>query len=115
MRLHFEQHRMLAGNVMAFEHIVEQGDGLLEESDRARMPDRNADKRRHVLAEFSRINGGVITGDDCAVLKLLDALDHRGRGETDLLGELRERDPAVLLENRDYLQIYSIGLESLVA
>ncbi len=79
------------------------------------MPDRNADKRRHVLAEFSRIDRGVIAGDDFAVFEFLDALDYRGRGEADLLGKLRERDPSMLLENRDYLQIYSIGLESLVA
>jgi len=52
MRLHLEQHGMLAGYMVAFEHIVEQGDGFFEESDRARMPDQNADKCCHVLAEL---------------------------------------------------------------
>ena len=50
----------------------------------------------------------VVAGDDAAVFELLDALDHRGRRQSDLLAELDQRDPAVLLQQGDNLQVDGI-------
>src|SRR5580693_6114145 len=93
---------------MAFEHIVEEGDGFLEQRNCFRMRNRNADERRDVLAEASRVDGGVIADDDAAVFELLDALVDRRRGQPYLLTEFDERNPAVLLQQSDNLQIDSI-------
>ena len=40
-----------------------------------------------------------------AVLELLDALDHRRRGEADLLADLGQRPLAVLLQQREDAQV----------
>ena len=77
------------------------------------MADRDADKSRHVLAHLPRIHRSVIAGDDAAVFELFDPLDHRGRREPDLFAKLDQRNSAVLLQNRDDLQIDRIGLEGL--
>ena len=71
----FSKQRVLTGDVMAFEHVVEQRDGFLEQRDRFRMRDRHADERGDVLAEPRRVDRGVIAGDDAAVFEFLDALD----------------------------------------
>src|SRR5208282_4481037 len=65
--LHLEQHRVLAGNVVAFEDIFEQLDRLLEQSDSFRMGDRDANKCGDILAEAARIERRVITRDQTAV------------------------------------------------
>jgi len=93
---------------MAFENVVEQRDRFLEERNRFRMRDRHADERGDVLAETGRIDGRVIADDDAAVFEFFDALVDRRRGEADLLAELDERNPAVLLQEGDNLQVNSI-------
>src|SRR5215470_6998695 len=75
MRLHLEQNGMLASHMMALEDIVELLNGFLENPDGARVADRHADERAHVLAQFSCVDGGMITRDDAAVFEFLDALD----------------------------------------
>ena len=52
----------------------------------------------------------VVAGDDAAVLELLDALDHRRRREADLLADLGERQPAVLLQQRQDAEVDVVEL-----
>src|SRR5215472_2234892 len=76
MCLHLKQNGMLAGHMMAFEDIVELLNGLFKNSDCAWVADRHANKRSYVLSQFSRVNRGMITGDDAEVFELLDAFDN---------------------------------------
>ena len=89
---------MFAGDVMTFEHIVDQRDGVLEGRDRFRMRDRNADERGDILAEFARVNRRLVAGDDPAIFEFLDAIDHRRRRQSNLLAELDQRDASLVLQ-----------------
>ena len=95
--LHLEEQRVLAGHVMALEHVVERRDVALEAADRLRVRYGDPDEGGDVLADEPGVDHRVIAGDDAAVLELLHALGHRGRGEPDVIADLRERQPAVLL------------------
>src|SRR5580658_10584558 len=52
----FHHQRVLTGHVMAFEHVVEKGDGFLEQRNCFRMRNRNADEGGYVLAKASRVD-----------------------------------------------------------
>jgi len=97
--LYLEQHRVLAGDVMAFEDIIDKLDGLLEQVDRLGMGDGDADKGAHILTQPPGVNRRVITHNHAAVLELLDPLNDRRRRQPHLLPELDVSYPPVILQN----------------
>src|SRR5207249_3951854 len=94
-RLHLEQQRVLAGHVVALEHVAERGHLALEVTDPARVRDQHPDESGDVEAEPARVQDGAVAGHDAGGLELLDALEHRGGAQTHLLSDANERRPAV--------------------
>ncbi len=83
---------------MTLEHGVDRSDLALDRGDRARVRGRDADEGGDVLAEQTRIEQRDVIRDHPRLFELVDALDHGGRGEADLLADRRERLFAVLLQ-----------------
>ena len=96
---------MLAGDVMALEHALELRDLLLELADELRMTDDDADERGDVLANPPRVDDSAVAGDHFVVFELLDALDHRRRRQPNLLADLGQRQLAVLLQQRQNMEV----------
>src|SRR5436305_8955379 len=101
--------------MMTFKNIVESLNGFLEGADSAGMADRYADEGSDILTQLSRIDGRMITGDNPAILQLLDTLDNGRRRQAHLFGQFGQRDTAVLLQSSEDLQVDGIRLEHLVA
>src|SRR5208282_4861676 len=111
----FQHEGVLTGDVMAFEDVVEQRDGFLEQRNCFWMRDRHADERGDVLAEAGRVDGGVVADNNSTVFEFFYALVDRRRREPDLFTELDERNPAVLLQETDNLQVDGIEFEGIPA
>src|SRR5207249_8508586 len=109
--LHLEEQRVLAGHVVALEHVAERGHLALEVADPARVRDEHPDEGGDVEAEPARVQDGAVTGDDARGLEPLDALEHRGGAEIDLLADADEGGPAVLLQEREDAEVYVVQLE----
>src|SRR2546425_1217090 len=110
-RLHLEQQRVLAGHVVALEHVAQRGHLALEVADPARVRDEHPDEGRDVETDPARVQDGAVAGDDAGGLELLDALEHRGGAEIDLLADANEGGPAVLLEQGEDAEVYVVQLE----
>src|SRR5277367_130046 len=110
-----EQKSMLAGHVMAFQHIIEKINRFLEKADRFGMTDRYSDERGHVLAEQTSVDRGLIAGDYSTVFKFLDAFDYRRRRQPYLLTQLHMRNPPMLLQDRDNLEVDVIKFHGAVS
>ena len=82
---------MLAGHVMAFENVVEQRHGPLEQTDRARMTDRDANEGGNIFAQLAGINRRMVARNKAAIFKLLDALDPVMIKALDIAYTTRER------------------------
>ena len=100
-----EQKRELAGDMVAFEDLVEVADRLDETGLEFGMFDEYLDERRDVLAQLPLVQERDIAADDAAALELPDPLVDGGRGETDRLGQLRLRDLGVVLKQRQKLAV----------
>src|SRR5438093_637488 len=109
--LHLEQQRVLAGHVVALEHVAQRGHLALEVADPARVRDQHPDEGGDVEAEPARVQDGAVAGDDAGGLELLDALEHGGCAETHLLADADERRPAVLLQQAEDAEVYVVQLE----
>src|SRR5207253_10047235 len=72
---------------------------------------READERGDVHADAPRVQHRVIPGDDARVLALLHALRHRRRGEPDVLADLRQRQPTILLQEGQDVAVDGIEIE----
>src|SRR6185436_6937575 len=96
--LHLEQEGERARDVMALEHVRERGHLLLEAVDGIRIARDDADERRDVHADLPAVDDRMIAGDHAGRFELLDALEHRRRGQADLLAESREWRSAVVLQ-----------------
>src|SRR5438093_11046220 len=110
-RLHLEQQRVLAGHVVALEHVAERGHLALEVADPARVCDQHPDEGGDVETDPARVQDGAVAGHDAGGLELLDALEHRGGTQTHLLSDANERRPAVLLEQHADAEVYVVQLE----
>src|SRR5206468_12903920 len=109
--LHLEQQRVLAGHVVALEHVAERGHLPLEVADPARVRDQHPDESGDVEAEPARVQDGAVAGHDAGGLELPDALEHRGGAQTHLLSDANERRPAVLLQQPEDAEVYVVQLE----
>ena len=106
---------MYAGHVMALEHGVDRGDLTLDRGDRARVRGRHADERGDVLAEQARVEQRDVVGDHPRFLELVDALDHGGSREADLLADRRQRLLAVLLQQLEDREVGRVELGEISA
>jgi len=66
---------------------------------------RHADEGGDVLADAPRVDDRAVAGDDVLILELLDAVDDRRRRQADLLTDLCQRQLAVLLQQREDVQV----------
>lgn len=85
---------------MAFEHFRNPGDGLFEgvENLVGLTAERDLDKHGCGPGDLARIDKGDIAANPALLLKSLHAPVAGGRGEVDLFGKLRIRQPAITLE-----------------
>src|SRR5437867_231375 len=109
--LHLEEQRVLAGHVVALEHVAERGHLALEVADPARVRDEHPDEGGDVEAEPARVQDGAVTGDDARGLELLDALEHGRGAEPYLLTDADERRATVLLQQPEDAEVYLVQLD----
>mgnify|MGYP003575508114 CR=1 FL=1 len=63
---------------------------------------RYADERRDVFADLLAIEQSVIAADHPSGFELFDPLHYRGRRKVDLIGDIGESPPTVILQNIKY-------------
>ena len=92
-----------------------RGDLALDGGDRARVRGRDADERGDVLAEQARVEQRDVVADHARLLELVDALEHGGRGEADLLADRGQRLLAVLLQQLEDREVGRVELGEISA
>src|SRR3712207_6315548 len=75
---------------------------------------RDLGEDRDRVAQLPQIDVGAVAGDVARLLEPLEPHQAWARRETDGLGEIDVRDPAVLLQMRQYPQIYPVQLRKVV-
>src|SRR5262249_49991373 len=113
-RLHLEQQRVLARHVMAFGHAVQRVELALERADQVGVAGDHADEGRDVEAQPAGVEGGVVARDHSRGLELLDALEHGGSAQPDVLADASERGPAVLLQHGEDATVCVVELRILM-
>ena len=68
-----------------------------------------------IESEQAGVQDGVVAADQTAVLELLYALDHRRRRQADLIADLGERQPAVVLQQAQDVTVDVVEIEFLIA
>ena len=98
LRLDLEHQRVRARDVVTLEHFVHRRHRDLDSAHRDGPVGRDADERGHVETEAPRVEQRGVGPDHAGFLELVDAFEHRGCGEPDLLSDGRERLLTVLLQ-----------------